>query len=285
MSLADAADHMIDNALLAGKHLEGKGYFGKVESPFIITPGQTGKVKGDVYELLCRAVLWNCCSYINNSKTISLDNSDLLDSVFSKSVFNKKIAILSLGDNYDLKKLFKDRHKKIFLDFELSLEKRGTSLCYSTPDIVCVDITALESDVVDHFSRPITNLSLNHQSILQASRSVIEGRLSPSDILFAAGIKTSIRSDRMYQFLFEANAWKFLWKRVFTDHMSRYYVLLTRYYGANPSKLSSVAFVSVDEHPKTAEPAIDNVCSFISAKDLMNWLCHALNDHSDSIET
>ena len=89
-------------------------------------------------------------------------------------------------------------------------------------------------------------------------------------MVLALAIKTSIRSDRMYQFLFEANAWKFVWHRAFRIEPSRFYCVVTGTYGTNPDKLNSVDFSSVSKK-QGASKAIDGMTKLTSPFDLIDW--------------
>jgi len=123
-------------------------------------------------------------------------------------------------------------------------------------------------------------LSEASQSLLVSSRKRLEGKVAASALLFAIGLKTSIRSDRMYQFLFEANAWKFLWRSAFKLKPSRYFSVLSRYYGANPEKLRSVEFASIGAGLGEARPAIDAMVHLASPADLIAWFASLFDETS-----
>lgn len=103
----------------------------------------------------------------------------------------------------------------------------------------------------------------------------MEGKIAPSDVLFAAGIKTSLRSDRMYQFLFEANAWKYIWRVVFGVESVGFYSLVSGVYGANPGKLRGVDF-SLDPRVAAPRSAIDALVAARTPADLIRWFPSAL---------
>lgn len=271
-------DRLIENAGIAGQWLEENrpDVFGEVEESFFLTSGQRGKVRGDVLELLVRAVAWNVTAHFN---ALSMgDESPFADSPLVAPLTTHPKhgprALLTLGDNYDLKQLLDEEGRETLLSFESSLKESGTSLAYSTPDLVAIDIEGLDPGIVDTFSRPIRDLGAASQSLLQSARGFLEGRISPGRILFASGIKSSIRSDRMYQFLFEANAWKFVWRKVFQLPASRYYVWVTRTYGANPEKLSSVDFTSLGGKAsgEGVGRAVDAVALLLTPTDLVGFL-------------
>lgn len=272
--LVEYAEKVVANAKLAGRFIEENdpNFFGEVEAKFIITAGQSGKVRGDVFEMLCRAVLWNCAAIIRNSANISLGPDFHIPPSLKKAANGRKIALLTLGDNYDLKNLLKKDSADKLRQFEDALLQRETSIKYSTPDIVCIDTSGYGDDINRHFDTVIEDLKGENQTKLVRARSQIEGIVDPSDIIFAGGIKTSIRSDRMYQFLYEANSWKFLWSRAFKIKPSEYYVLTSEVFGADPTKLASVDFSSLETGLDQARRAIDGVFHLDTPAALIEWL-------------
>jgi hypothetical protein len=251
-------DRIISNGREAGKFLEGIKTFGKTEKAFFLTPQQEAKVAGDVFEMLIRSVLWNNC---------------IEESLKDPS---RQYAALTLGDNYDLKMLFTPEAAEKLTKYESELKKKNTLLCYSTPDVIALDISSLSSEIRAYFSQPITNLGLANQAILSGAKSKLENKVAPENIIFAAGVKTSIRSDRMYQFLFEANAWKFIWRSIFKVKPSKYYTLMVGTYGADPAKLAALDFSSVMGGTANAERAIDGFITGDTPAKLSMWFKSAL---------
>lgn len=279
------AEQVMVNARAAGLHVEGNDpdFFGSVEAPFVITPGQSGKVRGDVFEMLCRAILWNCAAAMRESPSLS-DHFDFeLPPGLSAASDGREYAVLTLGDNYDLKNLLKPTSADRLRQFEEALAERGTSIKYSTPDVVCIDISAHDDETKEYFGNFITDLSSKNQQLLSDARAKLEGHVEPSDIVFAAGVKTSIRSDRMYQFLYEANSWKFLWARAFGLKPSEYFVLTAQTFGADPKKLHSVDFSSLVKGMGEARRAIDGVYHFESPSDLIDWFVAGIKSHRGAV--
>lgn len=271
--LSDLVNQCIENGKLAGKFIEDNvpQHYGKnVEEPFSLTSGQIGKVRGDIFETLSRAILWNSSLLISGSYKGEI-NQSIKDSL-SNVRLNGNFAAITLGDNYDLKKLFNKEATKEFERFESHLEKQGTSFCYSTPDLIVI---RLPDAILPKFSKPIDKLSVANQDMLSNIRKEIEGYISPSDIVLAAGIKTSIRSDRMYQLLFEANAWKAIWRKIYDIEPSKYFSLIGQSYGADPVKLNSVEFTSLSGNSE-ASKAIDGLVQFSTPLDLVDWYGRAL---------
>ncbi len=264
----------IDNGIAAGIFLQKNypNYFGMVEAPFSLTAGQTAKVRGDVFEFLIRSILWN--SNLCKSGQY-IDHYPLnTQNIFSENIKHSNYIAITLGDNYDLKKLFTPDAANEFSDFENHLKSRGTSFCYSTPDLVVIKCN--NQNIWQHYNKPINNLSIANQNIVNNARNFIEGTVSPEDIVLAAGIKTSIRSDRMYQLLFEANAWKTIWRTVYKIQPSKYFGLIGSHYGADPNKLNSVEFSSIiSGNLNLVEKAIDGLVPISTPAELMKWYSNA----------
>jgi hypothetical protein len=277
--ISSFVDHAVENARRAGEALENlsPSYFGHVEEDFFLTPQQIGKVRGDITEALCRTVLWNCAALTNRrARGRSLGPLTDLDGYFKTVPDSAAVALLTLGDSYDLPRLFIPPAEAQLRSFMADLEKRGAKLAYSTPDVIAVSLSAMHESTKEHFAYCIENLSESNQAILGDSVQHLEGRLDPSDVVFCMAVKTSIRSDRMYQFLFEANALKLIWRRAFGLKPPRFFSLMAGSYGADPEKLRGVDFTSIDQGPGTAERAIDQFVNLRSAEQLATWLAETL---------
>ena len=101
------------------------------------------------------------------------------------------------------------------------------------------------------------------------------GHVRPEDLVFCAGIKSSIRSDRVYQLLFEANAWKYLFRKVFDAPPSKYIALVTENYGTRSNKLYSVDFSSCHLAGERYERVIDGDFNVTTPDDLTQWFANA----------
>jgi len=270
-------EQLVGNARRAGEKLQSQrpNYFGNPEAPFVLTPGQIGKVRGDVSEFLSRAILWNCCVVANRiSEHRALPTFPHLHlGLRTMKPLQFKVAIISLGDNYNLQKLFAPRSSRELRTLEETLQSRSLSLSYSTPDLVAVRLDRLDAQVGLFFDTPLESLSSQSQQTLEEARHQLEGRIEAEDVLFACGLKTSIRSDRMYQFLFEANAWKYLWRRAFAVSPCPYHTVVSRSFGANSDKLKSVDFSS----PQTdLSRAIDSFALVESPAKLIEWFVRTI---------
>ena len=75
----------------------------------------------------------------------------------------------------------------------------------------------------------------------------------------------------MYQFLFEANAWKYLWRVPLEAPPVPYHCVTAQSFGANSDKLRSIDFSAIEGKPSSA---IDrHVCGHIAQRNprLVRW--------------
>ncbi len=263
----DLLNQIFINGREAGNTRTQAGLLTVDGKPFFLTEQQVGKVRGDVFQLLVGASLWNACIKHNEARLAG----------------EPMYAVLTLGDNYDLTTLLTKEYGDKLHALQRQLSVSDTQLAYSTPDFVVIDITSLAPTTQAHFSTPITNLHPDNQVKLVSSRKILEGHIGGNTILAAIGLKTSIRSDRMYQLLFEANAWKFVWRAGFGIPASRYYAIFMGGYGADAGKLTSVDFSSVQAGTGLAKPAIDGVFSTSRPADLSPTFAHILAGSLPSI--
>lgn len=253
------------NGTIAGHTRTASRQLFQIAKGFSLTRAQLAKVQGDVFQLLVGAVLWNACVAHNQQQLASGQPGPIY-------------AALTLGDNYKLGQLFEPGDARRLKELQDQLALSNTSLAYSTPDFVVVDISRLGPETRLHFNQRLTNLSFSNQDTLANARLGLKGHLNASDIVAAIGLKTSIRSDRMYQLLFEANAWKFIWRAGFGLEPSKYYAVYGGSYGTNPVKLASVDFSSLEKATGHARRAIDGALPTRRPSDLVRQFATILQD-------
>jgi hypothetical protein len=272
-SIDSVLTRMLGVALESGLLIERlePEHYGETESGFIITKAQAGKIRGDIAEALMRAIFWNMCVEINANTRLK---SEACKQAPSDSRETPLVSIITVGDNYDLKQLFDKDSAKAIEGFEKRLAASKTGLYYSTPDFFIVNISSLDEQSRTKLQVPIADLGLDSQQRLSEARYLVERKLTPDDILMVFGLKTSIRSDRMYQFLYEANGFKAVWRGAFNSVPPRYLSVMTRTFGANYNKLSSAEFLSLlEEFPSKA---IDHVVHGESIREIRDSLSSEL---------
>ncbi|HYG26221.1 MAG TPA: hypothetical protein VD906_04880, partial [Caulobacteraceae bacterium] len=130
-TITSYAERVIENARQAGRHLESltPNRFGDVEAPFVLTAGQVGKVRGDVFEMLARSILWNACASLNRRIDGQPDTKG--PECLRNTAPKHRVAVVTLGDSYDLKDLFDDESAETLRTYEDALSAAGTALHYS----------------------------------------------------------------------------------------------------------------------------------------------------------
>lgn len=119
------------------------------------------------------------------------------------------IAALSLPRRYDWVRLLDVEASNSVSQLRADLSEHGLSLPTSTPDLLVV--TLPRSDELEaHFSTPLECLNLPSQGKLNRSFELLEGSIAAGGFLLGVVFKKSLRSDRLYQPLYEANVMQLL---------------------------------------------------------------------------
>lgn len=274
-------EQMITNARKAGRYLLGEGVFNETfekagkEVPdtgeFQFTASGVGQVRGDTYEVLVRAGLWNCSAYWNQY----LETGDWpLDRAEPDVDTDEKICIFTLGDQYDIKDLFAPKYRSLYLQIEDELADQGAVFKFSKPDALIVRATNLPSDAQDEFSKPITTINEDNKNLIEEATDLVEGHIRPQDVVAAAAIKTSGRADRNYQVVFEANAWNSLFRDIFEVNKRPYYLVIPGFYGSDVQKSVNTAWlpsIKYGDDGITAEAAIESDVLVESPDDALDW--------------
>lgn len=214
------------NSLAAGRALFGSAF--AVEGP------AAAKVGGDIFEILEAAALWNAGAVWNRF----MDSGTWVSTTFRQPAGSvptpaRKVAVLKLRRGYDPTRLFKPEVRRLVQAHEASLKLRGMDLGLSSPDMVGVRIPEPIPDAYLPFMSPLANLGDANRRLLEDIHSRIEGTLDGRSFLFAIAIKTSTRSDRLYQPLFEANVLKYLIVEVLRGAAFRFNVHMGTFQGAD----------------------------------------------------
>lgn len=201
---------------------------------FAVQGSAVAKVGGDVFELLEAAALWNAAAYWNRFMDTGVWPSEVLakpqEAIATPA---RKIAIVKLRRGYDPTLLFRPEVRKVVQAFEHALKQRGMELGLSAPDIVGLRIPHPIPPEYAPFLSPLPNLGSDARALLEQSHRAIEGTLDGRAFLFAIAVKTSTRSDRLYQPLFEANVLKYLVTEVLRGAAFRFEVHMGTFAGAD----------------------------------------------------
>ena len=180
-------------------------------SGFRVSKQQVAKVDGDVYEIMEAAALWNAAAawnvFMNTGIWSSTTFTQPPNAVPTPA---RKVAIVKMSRGADTTKLLSPPARAAYAAFENALHLGGMELKLSTPDILGLRIPDPMPDGYRTFITPLPNLSRDSQDRLETAWGGIQSTLEGRSFLFAIAVKTSTRSDRLYQALFEANVLKFI---------------------------------------------------------------------------
>ena len=194
-----------------------------------------GKVDGDMYELLEAAALWNAASAWNEvmdtgvwpvASTVQCPPGTIATPL-------RRIAIVKLPRGYDSTRLLTPAARAAYEAFQHALATEGMQLKLSSPDIVGLRIPDPMPAAYQRFIQPLPDLSVANLHTLVGAHAAIEGTIEGRNFLFAIAVKTSTRSDRLYQPLFEANVLKFLIGYVLRGAALRFHVHMETFEGAD----------------------------------------------------
>ncbi|MHB1594128.1 MAG: Cfr10I/Bse634I family restriction endonuclease [Streptosporangiaceae bacterium] len=121
----------------------------------------------------------------------------------------RQVAVLNLPRNYDWVRLLTPGATGKIKHLRDELAQASLRLVTSTPDLAIVVVP--ESRWSDkRWRTELPNLQKPNQTTLQHAYRHLQGQIEPGEILLAVAFKRSLRSDRLYQPLYEANIMQLL---------------------------------------------------------------------------
>lgn len=192
---------------IANAKAEGVMRYG---SDFKVEQAAVSKVTGDIYETVTSAILWNAAARWNSyMRGGSWPAQPRYKKPAVKQSPANQVAVLNLPRRYDWVRLLEPKASKKIQEFRTELSGVDLSMPTSTPDLALVGLP--QQFRGDNFwATPVASLSRSNQTLLGGAKDVLEGRITPDGMMLAMALKTSLRSDRLYQPLYEANIMKFL---------------------------------------------------------------------------
>jgi hypothetical protein len=137
----------------------------------------------------------------------------------------------------------------------------------SSPDIVGVRVPDPMPEAFQQFLEPLPNLDRQNRFKLEHAYRAIEGTIEGRNYLFAIAVKTSTRSDRLYQPLFEANVLKFLIGFVLRGAQLRFHVHMETFEGARVQQAYTAASLYSLMLGGAANRAVDHLYQAIGPRD------------------
>ncbi len=235
---------------------------------FKLTASQKAKVDGDIYETLEAAALWNAGAVWNTF----MDTGEWVSEVFTQPANAvpspaRKVAIVKMARGADTTLLLNDKARAEYKAFEAALQTKGMELKLSTPDILGLRIPDPIPEGFNPFLSPLPDLTYFHQEVLDTAWEGIQGSLEGRHFLFAIAVKTSTRSDRLYQALFEANVLKYILGYVLRGPAIKFHAHLETFANADVRGRYKAASMTSLLAGGTPSKAIDETYLALSPRD------------------
>lgn len=235
---------------------------------FQLSAGQKGKVDGDIYETMEAAALWNAAAVWNNF----MDTGTWASKVFKQPTGavptpTRKVAIIKMARGADTTKLLNKKARAEYQAFEGALQTKAMELRLSTPDILGLRIPDPMPAGFAQFLTPLQDLTYSSQDRLETAWEDIQNTLEGRHFLFAIAVKTSTRSDRLYQALFEANVLKYILGYVLRGPAIKFYAHLETFANADVVGRYKAASMTSLLAGGTPSKAIDETYQALSPRD------------------
>jgi hypothetical protein len=192
----------IENAQRYGRQLYGQ--------VFQVSSNQIAKVAGDIFQEVEAAILWNSAARWNRYMTG--DQWSTSPRYTAPTVARdpaRQVAVVGLPRRYDWVRLLTSDAAREIATVRSELQTHQLLLPTSTPDIV-VTVLPEECRQSPEFLTEVGNLGHDSQVVLRDAHQLLEGKVEAGEIILAIALKKSLRSDRLYQPLYEANIMQLL---------------------------------------------------------------------------
>ncbi|MEM1144068.1 MAG: Cfr10I/Bse634I family restriction endonuclease [Pseudomonadota bacterium] len=261
-----------DNAQRAGDIIWGA-------NDFVLTPQQRSKVDGDIYEMMEAAALWNAAATWNQF----METGHWSSTTFTKPTSavptpKRRVAIVKMARGADTTLLLNPEARAEYHAFETALRARDMELKLSTPDILGLRIPDPMPPSFGCFSQPLADLKTANQELLETAWQSIQGTLEGRHFLFAVAVKTSVRSDRLYQALFEANVLKYILGYILRGPAIRFHAHIESFEGADVVGRYRAASMTSLLAGGTPTKAIDLTYKSLKPRDTAQMILDTLPD-------
>lgn len=202
MPYRDVVDRPLSNADTEGTLL--------FDVDYAVSGNAKAKVAGDIFELISAAVMWNIAARWNNYMIGGRWQARSgYHRPFVAPQSNRQVAVLNLPRDFDWVRLLTPAATRAIEGLRKELGKAGLRLPTSTPDLAVVVLPGSRSSD-DLWRTELNSLSRDNQALLRTAYKYLEQQIEPGEILLAIACKRSLRSDRLYQPLYEANIMQLL---------------------------------------------------------------------------
>ncbi|MCV7220103.1 Cfr10I/Bse634I family restriction endonuclease [Mycolicibacterium elephantis] len=183
----------------------------RFQQDYVVSGNAKAKVLGDLYETITTAMLWNAAAMWNMYMTTGdWPATPRYTKPTLSPLPSRQVAVLNLPRGYDWVRLLNAEARQAIEVVRAPLRAKDLTIPTSTPDIAIVVLPDAASRLDDRWRTPLDNLKLPQQTILNSSYGELAGRIEPGELILAIAAKRSLRSDRLYQPLYEANIMQLL---------------------------------------------------------------------------
>lgn len=200
-------------AQLLGRPIENAIAYGRQQfgQAFEVSSNQVAKVAGDIFQEVEAAALHNAACVWNQFMASGEWRPGI--SAYRKPSTTpsptRQVAVVSLPRRYDWVKLLTPEASADIGSVRADLSVHDLLLPTSTPDLIVVALP--ESCREDEaFATRCTDLGHGEQRRMRDLYKTLEGKVAAREIILAIALKKSLRSDRLYQPLYEANIMQLL---------------------------------------------------------------------------
>ena len=183
----------------------------RFEQDYAVDGNAKAKVLGDLYETITTAILWNTAAMWNSYMVTGQWTGSPR---YSKPVLSprptRQVAALNLPRGYDWVRLLQSEARQAISGVRAPLAKKGLTIPTSTPDIAVVILPDDAARADGRWRTQLANLQLPQQVNIASAYAELAGRIEPGELILAIAAKRSLRSDRLYQPLYEANIMQLL---------------------------------------------------------------------------
>lgn len=192
----------IENALAYGAQQFGEA--------FDVSSNQTAKVAGDIFQEVEAAALHNAACHWNQ---LMVSGRWTAGPTYRTPRIapapGRQVAVVSLPRSYDWVKLLTPAARADIETVRDDLAQHDLLLPTSTPDLIVV-VLPEGCRLLPDFTEVCVNLGHREQRRMRGLFRLLEGRVEAGEIILAIALKKSLRSDRLYQPLYEANIMQLL---------------------------------------------------------------------------
>jgi hypothetical protein len=257
---------------------EGRLFFGV---DYETVGNARAKVAGDIFEVVSSAIMWNLAARWNRYMTGSAwaPRSGYAHPTVPRSA-DRQVAVLNLPRNFDWVRLLTPDATNSITALRDELGGSGLRLPTSTPDLAVVALPESRRDI-DLWRTEFPDLSKPHQAELSRAYRYLEGEIEPGEILLAVAFKISLRSDRLYQPLYEANIMQLLLEGHLGAPRVEFEVHTLQHFGTDArTTYEAASLFSVLEPGRVKHRAVRELYVPDNAQELAKRLLSFLNERT-----